>query len=461
MPGVPSGRACEGCRRQKKKCDEQQPSCSRCLRLNIPCIGSGQRRFKFQQEYAVSLRPKKGKLKGPSSGEQTSSSSSDEDQRELGRPCVQPSNDLTILGQAFVRAIHASTDLRYNLAWAYGGFLRDVPPRLGTNEALDTAADAVVSMHSSFCVNRTMSVRALGKYSHALHTLRSYLDDPRKASSTDTLCAVMLLLIVQGFLGTHGNVSTGHAEGAAQILKARKHFRPRDDFEAKLLLTLRGPVLFEGLFTDRISLRGKEWEDLVENDLDGDSPDGQMMRCLARVPGIRERTATSFPGDPEFDVLRDDARSLYETYQGVLTALQARTTEIEVPRATGSQHFLLTRLYVHYQRLYGIGLTVAIILNCLLRALDPDDDTLELESTYFAQEIMFISESAKAFRPLGSHYMMVCLLTAWVGTRDVLLRATVEKELNFFQNDFDGSTAAEAAAEFELKLRRAPGFDKV
>jgi hypothetical protein len=186
-----------------------------------------------------------------------------------------------------------------------------------------------------------------------------------------------------------------------------------------------------------------------------------MMRCLARVPGIRERTATSFPGDPEFDVLRDDARSLYETYQGVLTALQARTTEIEVPRATGSQHFLLTRLYVHYQRLYGIGLTVAIILNCLLRALDPDDDTLELESTYFAQEIMFISESAKAFRPLGSHYMMVCLLTAWVGTRDVLLRATVEKELNFFQNDFDGSTAAEATAEFELKLRRAPGFDKV
>ncbi|KAF7597179.1 hypothetical protein BBP40_009519 [Aspergillus hancockii] len=458
MPGVPSGRACEGCRRQKKKCDEQQPTCSRCLRLNIPCIGSGQRRFKFQQEYAVAVRPKKDKFKGSSSGPQTSSSSSDEDHRELGRPFAHPTNALTILGQAFVRAIHTSTDLRFNLAWAYGGFLRDIPPRLGTNEALDTAADAVVTMHSSFCVTRAMSIHALGKYSRALKTLRTYLDDPSKASSTDTLCAVMLLLIAQGLLGTHGNVQTGHAEGAAQILKARKHFRPRDDFEAKLLLTLRGPVLFEGLFTDRIGLKGKEWEDLVENDLDGDSPDGQMMRCLARVPGLRERTTTTFPGDPEFELLRDEARSLYETYQGVLTALQGRTTEIETPRATGSEYLLYTRLYVHYQRLYGLGLTVAIILNCLIRALDPDDETLAVEAAYFASETLLLSEGAKAFKPLGAHYMMVCLLTAWFGTTDGILRAMIEKELNEFQYDFDGGNAAEVTAEFELKLLRASGI---
>ncbi|KGO38063.1 hypothetical protein PEXP_080790 [Penicillium expansum] len=49
MPGVPSSRACDACRQQKKKCDESNPKCSRCTRLQIPCINNGARRFKFQE----------------------------------------------------------------------------------------------------------------------------------------------------------------------------------------------------------------------------------------------------------------------------------------------------------------------------------------------------------------------------------------------------------------------------
>ncbi|KAE8367517.1 hypothetical protein BDV27DRAFT_70252 [Aspergillus caelatus] len=452
MPGVPSGRACEGCRRQKKKCDEKQPTCGRCLRLNIPCIGSGQRRFKFQQEYTIQIMVKKGKIKGQSPKDQTSSSS-DEERTEVCRVSPHPSSALTVLTQAFVRAIHPSTDIRWNLAWVYGGFLRDVPARLGTNEALDTAADAVVCMHSDFCATRKMSVKALSKYSRALNALHTYLDDPVKAASTDTLCAVTILLLCQGFLPGQGKVRSGHAEGAAQILKARRNFRPRDDFEAKLLLTLRGPVLFEGLFVDSIDLSGEEYESLVESDLDAGTPDGQMMRCLARVPGIRNRIAVTMPGDAEFEALRHEARALYESYQPVLTALQARTTSVETPLAVGSMYRLCTLLHAQYQRMYGIGLTVAIILNCLARALDPDDPTLPVESTYFAQETILLSDSQVAFRPLGSFYMLICLLTARVGTTDPILRTTVEKALDDYQREFDGGRATDTIAEFEEKVR--------
>ncbi|OQD80874.1 hypothetical protein PENANT_c031G07116 [Penicillium antarcticum] len=49
MPGVPSSRACESCRKQKKKCDEVKPTCSRCTRLKVPCIGNGVKRYKFQE----------------------------------------------------------------------------------------------------------------------------------------------------------------------------------------------------------------------------------------------------------------------------------------------------------------------------------------------------------------------------------------------------------------------------
>ena len=63
MPGVPKSRGCNNCLRQKKKvqgplfdiitnwheqCDQQKPACSRCTRLEIPCVGSGERKYVFK-----------------------------------------------------------------------------------------------------------------------------------------------------------------------------------------------------------------------------------------------------------------------------------------------------------------------------------------------------------------------------------------------------------------------------
>lgn len=158
-------------------------------------------------------------------------------------PGTIPSNGLTSLTSAFVRTIKRSTDLRYNLWWSFGSFLEDVPRRLGTNEALDRAVDALTTGHNDFCVTRAPSMMALTKYSQALHTLRVCLDDSVHAKSSTTLAAVMVLLICQTFLGQSNQCWSGHAEGAAMILKARKHFGPRDPFETKLFLSLRGSVV--------------------------------------------------------------------------------------------------------------------------------------------------------------------------------------------------------------------------
>lgn len=120
-----------------------------------------------------------------------------------------------------------------------------MPRRLGTNEALDRAVDAVTSAHTDFCTRKHGSVQALTKYSAALRTLRVYLDDPVHAQETNTLAAVMILLICQSIMGqtTKGQWWSGHAEGAMQILKARKEFGPRNDFEAKIYMSLRGSVV--------------------------------------------------------------------------------------------------------------------------------------------------------------------------------------------------------------------------
>jgi hypothetical protein len=90
------------------------------------------------------------------------------------------------------------SDLRYNLTWAFGGYLLEVPKRLGVNVALDAAASALVASHLRFnSAIKEPSVEELTKYSYALSQLRSSLDDPVIAASANTLCAVMLLMICQ------------------------------------------------------------------------------------------------------------------------------------------------------------------------------------------------------------------------------------------------------------------------
>ncbi|KGO61971.1 YjgF/Yer057p/UK114 family [Penicillium expansum] len=369
MPGVPTGRACDACRKQKKKCDEKQPACARCLRLKVNCVGSGQQRFKFKQQQ---FSPK-----STQSGQMTlvPISRSTEDEKypfEIPRTC--PGNSMTALTNLFVGAIKRSTDLRYNMWWSFGLFLEDVPRRLGINEALDRAVDAVTIAHAGFCTRQPVSAEALSKYSHALKTLRVYLDDPLQASSSSTLCAVMILLICQTFIGNSGQLISGHAQGAASILHARKNFGPRDDFERKLFLSLRGSVLFEGLYNDAIDLSSEEWDTLVKNDFDQDQPEGRILRCLAQAPGLIKRGKRAIRDGEDLTPLAMEVRPIYEKCKLLLGELKARTVQFETSElSTMTGTFMARILRAHYLRTYGIGLAITTVFNCILQVLDPID----------------------------------------------------------------------------------------
>lgn len=98
------------------------------------------------------------------------------------------------MASAFVSALEV-TDLRYNLT-CYGGFLKGIPRRLGTNDALDASVGALTSAFSSLHTRR-QSPETLARYVHALKTLRIILDDPAKARAANTLCAMYLIMICQ------------------------------------------------------------------------------------------------------------------------------------------------------------------------------------------------------------------------------------------------------------------------
>jgi hypothetical protein len=80
------------------------------------------------------------------------------------------------------------TDVRYDLA-CYGGFLNQIPARLGKNPALDASVGAITAAFPSLYTQQ-LPPDAISRYIDALRALRT-------ANSVDTLCAIYLILVCQ------------------------------------------------------------------------------------------------------------------------------------------------------------------------------------------------------------------------------------------------------------------------
>lgn len=231
MPGVPSGRGCDACRRQKKKvrvgppsasvlnqsprprsvvcqrassdtlqCDQGKPACARCTRLRIQCVGSGQRRFKFKEQNVIvtsktgqtSLSTRDSDSSGAVASRKTSKSPSHAVVFQFAGPPVVPRGNKTT--SAFVSLLQI-TDLRYSLD-AFGDILHYLPRRLGTSHVLDDSVEALICAYSSYH-SRHEHIKALTAYVKVIKTLRNALIDPVQSGKVETLCAVYVVMVCQ------------------------------------------------------------------------------------------------------------------------------------------------------------------------------------------------------------------------------------------------------------------------
>ena len=374
-----------------------------------------------------------------------------------------PSNGLTRLSLAFVCNVDPSIDINVQLVWNFGAFLREVPRRLGTNEALDAASDALVTAYtwytSSSVGYRIPDTEALTKHSLALNALRNCLDDPVKAHSSETLCAIMLLQICQVLLGVVVKPWMSHAVGAAQVLKSRGRAGPQDDFERMLLLTLRGSVVIEALANNRIRFTREEWEDLVVSDLDTGMVEGDVMACLSRLPELmqRAREASSQQDLNSLLEVTSELRTLYQAYQPTLGRLRMRCSWVEdaegsedplkavLMRQAGPGNPLTPKMrrmvHCHYSKMLAFGAAVAICINSVLAALEGGNAQLREESAQLSLEILGLADTVSVYRPLGAASMVLCLTAAWVGTGDFCVRRRIEAALTDYGRDIFGKEA--------------------
>jgi hypothetical protein len=173
---------------------KSEPPCTRCIRLNIKCIGYGKRRLKFQDESTKYTSKKCNKFVP-----EPKPTAQDVVHNSMILPLV-PTIASSSLLNAFVHCMNnQGSAISLHLVLNFGGFLKDVPRHLGRNEALDNASDALIAGYNHFRRTRHIATdpMCLYKYTEALRSLRMSLSDTETACETETMCAIQMLMIVE------------------------------------------------------------------------------------------------------------------------------------------------------------------------------------------------------------------------------------------------------------------------
>lgn len=215
----------------------------------------------------------------------------------------------------------------------------------------------------------------------------------------------------------------------AKLLKVRgtRHDR-NDQFESLLLLSLRGPVVFEGLWNDQIQFSESQWKELVENHWDEDQrSEGVMMRAMAKMPLYILRGRKVLKGESVDPTLAQEISIIYHHLIESQRALSQRLDNLEKRiQCAGPEIRMLTEIRDAATRIYSFQLSVVIIAGCVLGVLSEFTPELQAMLNWCATEIYSYVPFCQKWRPLGSSYMLLSLSMAWTGTDDKELKQKLQ-----------------------------------
>ncbi|RMY23376.1 hypothetical protein D0867_02094 [Hortaea werneckii] len=318
-----------------------------------------------------------------------------------------PGNGMSLQLSAYLSTIKPSVNFRQNLAWNYGAFLEEIPQRLGKNKALDAAVAALVSAHSNVCCKRKATPQTLVKYSLALEALKSSLDCVHEASSSETLCAIMVLLICQNFLGVPAGQWTGHCE-------------------------------VEGIFNLAIHFTDDEWRRIVELDVsyESEAVEGKVLRHLASIPGLMQQAKKL---SMERHVVIVEAQSHLAAIDNLMKKTRNQLLRVEADEDC-PRSLVASMIHAAAMRAYGFCLAGALIMHHMIRCLDINNATSALESAALVDESLQLAEKANTYTPFASAHMHFVLAAAYMNAVTDDQRHAIQIAISAYQIDCSGDS---------------------
>ncbi|KAH8727803.1 hypothetical protein GQ44DRAFT_769867 [Phaeosphaeriaceae sp. PMI808] len=324
MVGVPKSTGCFICRKRKIKCDEAWPSCLNCQKNGKSCPGPPARHtFKdlgpilstgtetvvvkehpivldHQYKHLTQLNERfieNGSVlhkfrisqKVTASPKRSSRRSSTQSLTPPRSPFIR--QPLPSQHHELARALIAATTtgglgVRMDV---FGQFIREIPSRIGHNAALDAAAAVLVNAHTSLVHKKTTISPHL--YLRAIKMLQTCLEDPHQGMSANTLCASLLLSLVEALAGPRiGNRYLAHVGGAGRLMELQGPEQYQDAFAKEMLRFNRGGIIVTSIYERKpCFLAAPEWRDIAF-DKKGlsfdDSLQTDLIQYMADFPGI-------------------------------------------------------------------------------------------------------------------------------------------------------------------------------
>ncbi|EHK23102.1 uncharacterized protein TRIVIDRAFT_29730 [Trichoderma virens Gv29-8] len=419
MPGVPSYRGCDACRKLRKKCDGSTP-CSRCKRRNVPCQGTGTVRYKFktqiQSPNVVGLRQQKMLWQY---------------RPLIWMPIQTPTNGASRLATAF-SSLMTAEDPKYNLN-CFGDWFTGLPSRFGADQVLDDVADAFLEGLIGIWIHGgRQTVDAMTKYGRALKSLRAALYDPITVKSPHTLCATILFTVSRNWFLNGSDYQVSHIEGIVHLLNASagEHWAERLDTYMRIsMLYPTATIINNSVSIDSWYLKqhGPIFGPSQPPDQDHDQPiESLTLSTILNMP--------VFLSTPENHL--DWIKSSYERLKIEIRLVHQRLnamTEINDPSA-----LKLDQLHemVKLESSCIFMLAYTLILSAFLLAFDPENIILHRESRELAWDAVFTSSQTAPHLPVGMGFIPYALFAAWLATDDLdvvkAIRATLVQSDVYF-----------------------------
>ncbi|KAK2612207.1 hypothetical protein QQS21_001783 [Conoideocrella luteorostrata] len=426
MPGVPSYRGCEACRRQKKKCDQAKPSCSRCSRLDIACIGVGKQRFKFKDHSAAFIVVDKRVTRRP-----TISLTS-----RKGDPPRAPSSNISITVGMLVSVLEV-TDPGYDV-FSFGSFIKEIPKRIGHNPALDAAASAFASAVKG-ARSKQRSVESLRKYAISLQAVQNTINDPEKTYSAETLCAIYLIMVCHDWVVSKYDKYPNHGEALSHLLKIMVDREPQDPFAIQVMVTAGIAVILENVFNPAINVQPwiHKLADLSQSSAANkraDASPGINFNCLEvdKLGSIPELIYKPWENI-------DRIQSLYESIWSVYPGIKHFGETVIVPACVGPLSLLplkLTRALTCFHAAQCLMISIGIAMNGFLRCVNPTDQPLADECYELCTDAISLAERAKVQRPLAAGHIAMLIVVALLSSNDDDQQATLRRLMCEYEDDY-------------------------
>jgi hypothetical protein len=94
------------------------------------------------------------------------------------------------------------------------------------------------------------------------------------------------------------------------------------------------------------------------------------------------------------------------------------------------------RILVQCQAAFGLVLTLAIVVNSILMALDPDNAKLSWDHATLFEEVIALTDQAKHYRPMGANFVTLCLRAAWAAADTPQRVSAVQAMVDVYREDF-------------------------